>query len=278
MGGYDHQTKVGNQGDLVKHFSLLQVADNQRHRQGRQFVYAETHAGRARYTIDDAKQSQGWTAGVGYLLNHKNSIVSSCNEADELLVNAINDFVNTIEKDRVGGRFNYSGSSSLVLDRLQEKGIDHQGILFDTNQAVCSELNAHTERTTEVRCACGYDGVKGIKGIDLLFIDPPDLKPPPDGQTRDFKYLVYHCIHNDIPFVSWNPLYGKSEMQEPSFECSLIRELGRVQHIGIVEVRWNDWSERMCGCQMLFNVEDPGTYVDLVQRLADVMGWDVTYF
>ena len=67
---YDHRNKVGNQGDLIKHFALYSVASDMADtmallgKRRKVFSYVETHAGRSHYRIDVSEPSVGRIAGV----------------------------------------------------------------------------------------------------------------------------------------------------------------------------------------------------------------------
>ncbi len=90
------------------------------------------------------------------------------------------------------------------------------------------------------------------------------------------KKLLYFCADRLIPFVSWTPLYGHKAMQErASLECSVVQECARQKGFPMITVRWAQWSQKMCGCQMVFGMPNGGMFVDQCQILAILLDWDV---
>jgi len=273
MGQYNHQTKVGNQGDLIKHFALLYATGFIRHRLDRPFIYAEMHAGRSQYQLDPDQLSDGWSGGVGRFYREHREVIGNENVyVPRNLKKGLTEYLSVIDSAHQGQKITYPGSSMIVRTMLDKKGVAYEAILFDIDPAVCHELELQTDVT--VRCEDGYEGVKQIPEIDLVFIDPPDLKPHPEGHAAKYKHIAYHCLNNKIDFVSWNPLYGDPDTGKPTFECGIVRELARVQKLGFIEVRWAGWSEKMCGCQMLFNTHAAVDIATGVKRFAQMMGWE----
>lgn len=264
---YDHRNKVGNQGDLIKHFALFQIASSINRREGSPFIYVEAHAGRPRYQLSRRNLSKGWKQGVGSLVDRLHEMTNT----DD--VSEINKFVAFIEQGYSDEQIDYLGSSTLVSEVLKERLIPVKSILFDLNPDVCNALNEDGDKSITVYCKSSYDGVRELSKIDLLFIDPPDLYPSDEGHANRYKSLLYHCADNHIPFVSWNPLYSNKRLNGPSLECSMVNEYALQKGYSIITVRWSDWGEKMCGCQMLFNLPNGESYAESCLNLATLMGW-----
>ncbi|MBT4608315.1 MAG: hypothetical protein HOL17_06095 [Gammaproteobacteria bacterium] len=278
---YNHANKVGNQGDLIKHFTLSLVAGDAELRRGAEsFHYVETHAGRSEYLLDAKKLSDGWGAGVGRFLEQIHESGNQYVDSSKMLIDQLHKFASTVSFSQGRGSIRYFGSSGLFLTTLEERDVPCGSVLFDTNPDVCSELRSRNNEKNIIICESGYKGVRQLDQIDLLFVDPPDLKPAPDGQFREWKDLIFYCINQEIPFVSWNPLYGRPTdtdeiPSQQSFECGIVEELARIQKLGYLSIRWSDWSEKMCGCQMLFNIVGGSLYVEQCNKLALMMGWKI---
>ncbi|MBT4606290.1 MAG: hypothetical protein HOI31_05270 [Gammaproteobacteria bacterium] len=278
---YDHRNKVGNQGDLIKHFALYSAASDMANtmaflgKRRKVFSYVETHTGRSHYQIDMSAPSSDWLTGAGYYLDNYQRFLEQIDPKDELLLDRLNGFGELLESRQVGDEIKYLGSSALVSNQLTEAGIDYHADLFDVNQEVCQELECNSNQLTTVQCSSGYEGARNIKDIDLLFIDPPDLKPGIEGHFQRYKNLLFHCYREHIPYVSWNPLYADQSLAGPSLECRIVNETARIHGLGLITVRWSDWSEKMCGCQMLFNVVGGSLYVEQCNKLALMMGWKI---
>ena len=267
---YDHRVKVGNQGDLIKHFALSVIADEiEKKRDRSPFVYVETHSGRSSYQLDVDNLSEGWKSGVGGFLEQTKDFQYS--DDAEILSDGVVLFRSILKKSIEPNAIKYQGSSALVRSTLNEHGINNHAVLFDTNPDVCEQLE--NDEQVIVKCEDGYEGVKQLGDIDLVFIDPPDLKPAPDGHFQKYKDLIFYCINNEISFVSWNPLYGNAAGDGPSKECHIICEVPRVQNVAMTTVRWSDWSSKMCGCQMIFGCFAGSHYAEITKSLGQFMGW-----
>lgn len=267
---YDHRNKVGNQGDLIKHFALHLVASTVRSGSDTPFIYVETHAGRPSYQLDPANLSNGWKQGVGDFLNRYYEMKEAGRNQD--LLNDVGNFAAYVERGKSDEQINYLGSSALVRNVLRQRPMPVQSVLYDLDPDVCHALNSDDDSIT-VHCSSGYESVEGLSDIDLLFIDPPDLYPGDEGHAGRHKKLLYYCADKGIQFVSWNPLYSNKRLSGPSLECRVVKECARQKRYSIITVRWSDWSEKMCGCQMLFNLPKGSSYVDSCLKLATLMGW-----
>src|ERR1700733_7129628 len=62
---YDHASKVGNRGDVWKHFALLTAVASLQRRKSERILYRESHSGRAEYVLPD---KGAWREGIGRLL------------------------------------------------------------------------------------------------------------------------------------------------------------------------------------------------------------------
>ena len=214
-------------------------------------------------------------AGVGHYLDNYLTFIEQSDSEDELLIDAIKDFAKFQEGRQAAGEIKYLGSSALLNNRLIETGLEHHSTLFELDHDVCRELKLNSSKSTTIHCSSGYEGARNIKDIDLLFIDPPDLKPGIKGHFQRYKNLLFHCYREHIPYVSWNPLYADQSLAGPSLECRIVNETARIHGLGLITVRWSDWSEKMCGCQMLFNVVGGSLYVEQCNKLALMMGWKI---
>jgi 23S rRNA A2030 N6-methylase RlmJ len=58
---YDHSNKIGNKGDLIKHFALT-IAIKKMATGRESFSYLDVHSGRSQY---DLPASGEWKAGIG---------------------------------------------------------------------------------------------------------------------------------------------------------------------------------------------------------------------
>ena len=122
---YDHRNKVGNQGDLIKHFALYSAASDMANtmaflgKRRKVFSYVETHTGRSHYQIDMSAPSSDWLTGAGYYLDNYQRFLEQIDPKDELLLDRLNGFGELLESRQVGDEIKYLGSSAPVISRCQ---------------------------------------------------------------------------------------------------------------------------------------------------------------
>jgi hypothetical protein len=145
-------------------------------------------------------------------------------------------------------------------------------ILCDTNSAVCKDLEIQLRDipSVEICCADGYQKAHDVEDVDLLFIDPPDIR----DHYQPFLKLIRHSVSEGKRFVSWNPLHGDVTQQTMSRNCRSVAQLAKEEHIASITVRWtNGWSGQMCGCQMLFSIPGGNKVSGACSSLIALMGW-----
>lgn len=145
-------------------------------------------------------------------------------------------------------------------------------LLCDTNLQVCRALEGqwHNTPLVEVLCGDGYLKARELSGLDLVFIDPPDIQ----GHFERFMGLLRHCLREGKPFVSWNPLHGDDTGSSLSRNCRAVADLARQQGIPSVTARWTSgWPVTMCGCQMLFSMGGGQRVAQACDPLIKLMGW-----
>ncbi len=256
---YDHSTKAGNQGDLIKHFALVQSVVRMAPSANAPFHYVETHAGRHHYIVDDSSSS--WQRGAGAFIQCYRAQPNSSPELDALYT-------------RLSSGDDYPGSSLVVFEQLQQMGVEPRFTLFDTDPEVMEALNRdYPQVEVELHCRDGYQGARAQQKIDLLFIDPPNIHSGAGGQFDDYRALLEQAIAQQIPFVSWNSLHGTPGGEGPSATCCAIQRLAEQHKVVMFTVRWSAWREEMCGCQMLLSHPEAQKSMVAVEPLARLMGW-----
>jgi 23S rRNA A2030 N6-methylase RlmJ len=164
---YDHSNKIGNRGDLIKHFALT-VATKEIATGKASFSYLDVHSGRSTYDLPDSGE---WKTGIGKFAEHyskQNSLSADLRYFFQ--VQSVADVPQTRK---------HAGSSRIVLNVLQDVGVKRvKPILCDTNSAVCKDLEIQLRDipSVEICCADGYQKAHDVEDVDLLFIDPPDIR------------------------------------------------------------------------------------------------------
>ena len=258
---YDHSKKIGNKGDLIKHFALT-VATRELASGKASFSYLDVHSGRSCY---DLPYSGEWQSGIGKFAAHcgnKHSLNEHLRYFCEI------QSVTDVSKTR-----KYPGSSRIILNVLQDLGVAQiEPILCDTNPIVCkdNEVQFHDLPSVEIHCGNGYQKAHEVEVMGLIIIDPPDL----EDHYRPFLKLVRHCVSKGKPFISWNPLHGNVPQQTMSRNCLAVANFSKEQRIPSITVRWTkEWSDQMCGCQMLFFVPYGDKVAVSCDALIHLMGW-----
>jgi 23S rRNA A2030 N6-methylase RlmJ len=258
---YDHSQKIGNKGDLIKHFALT-VAVREMAAARRSFSYLDVHSGRGAYRLPEGGE---WEKGLGVFAERCNN--QGFPVADLRYFNDLHG-IGGISQSR-----QYCGSSSIVRNVLEDLGVNKRKlVLCDTNPEVCRDLEAEFSNSASVQICCvnGYEKAQEVTGLDLVFIDPPDIRE----HYMPFMRLLRHCRTEGQPFISWNPLHGNVQANTMSRNCAAVTHFAEEASIPSIAVRWaKGWSRQMCGCQMLFSVPVGQRVADACEALITFMDW-----
>lgn len=260
---YCHETKCGNQGDLIKHFALAKAIDHITPGSS-EFNYLDVHCGRANYTL---KPGGAWEQGIGTFVRRYSSNLYRDDELDR--------FYRLLGSDKLTTQLSYPGSSSIVYSVLNDKEINNINLhLCDTSADICTSLEKSYQSVDQVHIYCedGYRKAKQLTDLDLVFIDPPDM----DEHFPAYLDLLHYCLHRGQPFISWNSLHGNAAGDDMSAACQQIGKLARTTDTAQLTVKWHPgWPGAMCGCQMLFGLPGAGKLPASCQSLARLMQWAI---
>jgi 23S rRNA (adenine2030-N6)-methyltransferase len=207
---YDHAKKVGNKGDVWKHFILLtllrQLTEERRSLSDR-FRYFESHAGRGLYTL---KEKGEWRQGIG-------RVTESPNLPRE------HPYFQILGTSITSGS-NYLGSWLLVGKYLSNQRVPFRLLLCDTSQDVADAIRTEM-LDKEVRSAIsfhqsdGFAKLGGHAGQDLVLVDP-GYHPNAERDWAKCRQAAMHLEHTGTPFVIWYPVFW------PTKPTKLVRETG----------------------------------------------------
>lgn len=158
---YDHASHAGNAGDLWKHLILLEVADFLLSKR-EDWIYVESHAGAAEYSLERYGQ---WEGGVG-----------RCWSLQKLQIFSYFQILYNMNPE---GPKRYPGSASQVLELARRRGLKLTAELWDVNPQIESGWS-NRDAWNQVRFHLG-DGFGGASKLiqdapsALLLIDPPYL-------------------------------------------------------------------------------------------------------
>lgn len=180
---YDHRTKAGNQGDVVKHVALLAAVRHAFSLARSTFRYADAYAGPAGSLLLPGGE---WSSGIGKL-----------NRSAEVRSVDVGKWIRwyLARPQLVGSR--YPGSALIVSDAAAEENKPIAMSLWDISAEVVADLRqifpSHTVIHGSVDAAAA-----GIRSADLLFVDPPAL--------ADQWELVSTLLGQGRHMLAWLPV------------------------------------------------------------------------
>ena len=179
MGRYDHRAHAGNAGDVWKHFLLLEAADWLL-ASSSSLIYAESHAGRPEYILNEPGE---WQGGIGRIWPILPRLTDFCY------------FQILAELNTDRNQLHYPGSARSVYELARRKNANLKAEIWDTDPDVSSSWQkfrsiAAVPEPDHVRMLAFHqeDGFRGViswlrrfSSVDLqpklLFIDPPYIDP-----------------------------------------------------------------------------------------------------
>ena len=261
---YCHRTKIGNQGDLVKHFALTTAIRHFTIKHS-PFRYMDVHCGYADY---DLHQQGEWLQGIG-------RFAELCATTDSLDTD-VEYFYKLHRLQQLAQIKHYRGSSKIVARSLQDRGIEQAELhLCDIQSDVCKSLATSYQGDPGIHIYCedGYHRARQLPELDLIFIDPPDIRQ----QFGDYMDLLKHCMQHGQPFIAWNSLHGNSANKGMAERCRQIQALACSSGTAQIRVKWQPgWPQNMCGCQMLFGLDAADRLLQACESLARLMQWEIS--
>ena len=272
---YDHHTKAGNQGDVVKHVALVAALDTiVAVGRSRQFSYADVFAGHPWHHLVTGNE---WQSGIGKL--HGNSGLNG------------NPHVGLWSKWYLDGRPDilhgmYPGSSVIAWDVCRHRGLRVRLSLWDISADVIRDLTAvFGPGMHRIHARPALANEPDLRDADFILIDPPGLqsRSQPAYPTWDDLVGLADSIPGQAGFLIWLPVNantsgGKGNVRECQ-NASNCREaaLGRNWHV--TKVRWSPGG-RTIGCQLVYRLP-PGVKHALQAAVGHVgycAGWSVLHF
>jgi 23S rRNA (adenine2030-N6)-methyltransferase len=196
---YDHRAHASNAGDVWKHFILAEVADSLL-ASGQSMVYAESHAGRPEYLLDNRADSQAdgsqadsqseWRGGIGSCWRHLPVLQNFC-------------YFRILASLNPQGLRRYPGSALLVFEAARMRGSKLHAEVWDIDSGVAAAWAAWATSTAraarqdlrEIDFHQG-DGFAGVRSLldrsppGLLLIDPPYVNAEDAKLAEDLLYTA----------------------------------------------------------------------------------------
>jgi hypothetical protein len=250
---YDHQTKAGNEGDVVKHPALTATLNGLLAEHDGLFRYADTFAGRWEYEL---RKNGAWTSGIEQFAARWDR----GNRDVELWR----------RKWTATEGLHYPGSTQLAQRILFDRE-NYEIRAFEIVEAYADSLRRKlNEKAVFTRSATPADWSEWRP--DLLFVDPLGLRSnrKPDYPTLWSLLQLAQGIEN---VVMWLPMAGErgaSGSAVPA-EASSRRIVDVCARRGFqaLAVRWCDHGS-MPGCLLVFRFASPKVTRRVSATVADV--------
>lgn len=253
MDRYDHQTKAGNEGDVVKHPALTAALNGLLSEHNGLFHYADAFAGRWEYEL---QRNGAWTSGIGQF--------AACWAGG-------NRDVELWRRQWTAAKgLHYPGSTQLARRILSDRG-NYEIRAFEIVEAYADSLRIKLgEEAVFTRSATPADW--GEWRPDLLFVDPPGLR---SNRKRDYPKLwsLLQLAQGIENVLMWLPMVGDrgsrgNTVSPPPSTRKIADECAR-RGFQALAVRWCD-DGPMPGCLLVFRLASPKVARRVTATVADV--------
>jgi 23S rRNA A2030 N6-methylase RlmJ len=206
---YDHSTKIGNQGDVVKHIALFAALRHllQGWSADREFVYADIHAGRPQYVLPEKGE---WRSGIGLFstLEEIKNDRKQRKEGKRTRLGFVGDFDDMIVGRPITTGMFYPGSAGMAFRILRVSNTRFSMKLWEEDRAAADDSERFFypwRKRVRTVCGDGYEVVKERKAPSFVLIDPPRIE-----QATDALRTMQQLSKRDVPFLCWMPRTPKS--------------------------------------------------------------------
>lgn len=267
---YDHARKIGNKGDVFKHAILARVASELA---AEDFVYLETHAGRAEYVLPERG---AWQSGIAEFATSRAMRDARVRWRAQQIAPAAQT-LRVYDELCLGGRVNvaqkYPGSAGLVFRLLRSRGIESPSMLLhDQGADVVDDLRRYFMPWPTVQIFQG-DGYPALAAaleqnaqLSLVLLDPFDVRADAARLVQAMQMLLEHNRH----FLCWTPLHQSgTNANTPSQACLAVR----IPNTTTSAVRWQNWSGQMCGCQVVASAGIAPFVTETAAQIRAATGW-----
>lgn len=252
---YDHHTKAGNPGDVVKHVALtaaLRGVLSTEKAGTSAFVYADTFAAYVQNPVLNRHRRQ-WGPGIGQVLKRD---VRDALRSDPAATSWMERYLPEARASLHGGM--YPGSCLVAYDEIVAHGRTPKLRLWDIAPKAVEDLRIFfTEEDGHVVLheSASHQGALSEWGEDanFVFVDPPGHDDPKGEYPTADELAVYF----DLPvMMMWLPLVGRIEEGRVAGEhqkCGAIRTRAEQKGLSSVTVKTGD-AEKHLGCRLLMRL------------------------
>ena len=276
---YDHSTKVGNQGDLVKHVALFAAI---RHRlaglpKGEPFCYAESNAGRPQYVLPKGGE---WGQGIGKFSKKKqitDDRKKRKNGASPL--GLLGEFDEAFVGRSITIGMKYPGSAGIAFRLFRQDKVAFRMMLWELDVGAaddCERFFYPWKDKVMVNNDDGYKGLKDVGPIHLALIDPPCI------EHAQFALDVMLSLNEKKQqFLCWMPRTSQPVKGEQGAESDKSEEadtstdyLHSASERGrCFRIMWQEKWGPGAGCSITVSSALAISVVPVVQQVTELMGW-----
>ena len=268
---YDHSTKIGNQGDLVKHIALFAALHQLLDKWPRsdEFVYADIHAGRPQYVLPENGE---WKHGIG-AFSKIDSVTADRKERKKShsTLGSLGGFDDFFVGRRLTTGMTYPGSSAIVFRVLRNTGIRFRMKLWEEDRAAADELIRYFlpwKELVTVVWGNGYDVIKESGPLNLALIDPPKLE---SDQVRE---TMVWLNTRETAFICWTPRSSRPSDPPAEAETSRMYVEQARQHGACFRLKWYNWGHRTPGCCITVSPNISQSVGEALERVTTIMRKD----
>lgn len=265
---YDHSTKIGNQGDVVKHSVVHNCVLDllSRRTQDETFDYAESHCGRASYVLPERSGSE-WKYGIGLLSTKTNEAREACPRIEAFFRSSLS------PQMKMGQQ--YFGSSNIVFRCLRSNARKLRFELYEIDVHAYDDLvRFYTPWLTDIHLynRDGYEGITSLTSASLVLVDPPSLDP------TSICRCISHLRERHISYICWTPRNsssnGNKRESQRSQEFGTLTGVGR--HFSIMWASPSGAAQHTFGCRLTVSEDLVDSVNETTSQLVSLLsdnGW-----
>ena len=277
---YDHSDKIGNQGDLVKHYALYLCLKTllEKHPDDTPFVYAESHAGRAEYVLPEGG---GWRHGIGAFSEFVRTGTAGAargglGEFDEIFIGRkLKTGMKYLGSTGIAFRLLRGGNSPLhqpgrpFIMKLWEQSLP---AVEDLTRYYHPWMPAHASsnpppiQLVEINPGDGFAGVRAAGTLSFVLIDPPSV-----NDAGKVLKLIARLQGNNTPYLCWMPRtsYERKDSRKSADFRSRVESSGGVCH----GIQWPPMTATCFGCWLAGSQSLDDAIKQACDEIRGLMSW-----
>ena len=285
---YDHSDKIGNQGDLVKHYALYLCLKTllEKHPDDTPFVYAESHAGRAEYVLPEGG---GWKNGINAFSTrpqitserkiracHGKPALPDLGEFDEIFIGReLKTGMKYLGSTGIAFRLLRGGNSPLrqhgqrFIMKIWEQSLP---AVEDLTRYYHPCMPAHASsnpppiQLVEINPGDGFAGVRAAGTLSFVLIDPPSV-----NDAGKVLKLIARLQGNNTPYLCWMPRtsYERKDSRKSADFRSRVESSGGVCH----GIQWPPMTATCFGCWLAGSQSLDDAIKQACDEIRGLMSW-----